>query len=259
MGAMEAAKLVVEAREKSGTTEVRRLRRDGMIPGIVYNEKGESRPVQLDRHDFDMLMRKHRSENVILDIEIKGQDSRKVLVKEVQHNVLTGATLHADFLEISMTRKMRVGIPIRLVGDPVGVTAGGVLDHSLRELEVECLPTDLVEFITVDVSGLAIGNNISVGMLDVDPKFHVVTGANVSVASVLAPTLEEEVAPAEAAEGAEPELIKKPAKEGEGEEGEGEAEDKGKSADKGKAAEAKGKAADSEAKPKGKEGGKGKA
>jgi large subunit ribosomal protein L25 len=263
MGAMEATKLVVDAREDRGTCRARRLRRAGTIPGIVYNEKGESRAVQLNRHDFDLLMRRHRSENVILDLEVKGDAPRKVLVKEVQHNVLTGETLHADFLEISLTRKMRVGIPIRLVGDPVGVTAGGVLDQSLRDLEVECLPTDLVECITVDVSALAIGDSISVAMLKVDPKLHVVTGPGVSVASVLAPTLEEEAKPAEAVEGAEPELIKKPEKEGEGEEGEGEAksaEGKGKPAEgKAKAAEGKGKPGEGEAKPKGKEGGKGKA
>ena len=166
-------------------------------------------------------------------------------------HVVNGESLHADFLEVSMTRKMRVGIPIKLIGDPVGVTAGGVLDQQMRELEVECLPGDLVEFVTVDVSGLAIGQTVTVSQVQVDPKLHVLASGNQAVASVLAPMAEEEVAPEAAAEGTEPELIKKPVKEGE--EGEATAADeKGAKAPAEKAG-AKPEKADKAAKPEKKE------
>jgi large subunit ribosomal protein L25 len=224
MGTVETMKLVAEQRGQTGTGKVRRLRHAGWMPCVIYNENGESRPVQVNRHAFEMLIRRRRSENVIMDLDIKDDKIRKVFVKEVQRHVVNGESLHADFLEVSMTRKMRVGIPIKLVGEPVGVTAGGVLDQPMRELEVECLPGDMVEFLTVDVSGLAIGQTVTVGQMTVDPKLHVLAAATQAVASVLAPMAEEEVAPeAAVAEGTEPELIKKPVKEGE--EGEGAAAD----------------------------------
>jgi large subunit ribosomal protein L25 len=215
MGTAETMKLVAEQRGQKGTTGVRRLRRAGWMPGVVYNESGESRPVQLNRHEFEMMMRRRRSENVIMDLEIKDDKTRKVFVKEIQRHVVNGQSLHADFLEVSMTRKMRVGIPIKLLGEPVGVTAGGVLDQLMRELEVECLPGDLVEFVTVDVSGLAIGQTVVVSQVKVDPKLHVLAPQNQAVASVLAPMAEEEVVTEAVPEGTEPELIKKPVKEGE--------------------------------------------
>jgi large subunit ribosomal protein L25 len=252
MGTAEAMKLVGEERTEKGTGKVRRLRRGGMMPGVVYNENGESAAVQLNRHEFEMMMRRRRSENVIFDLEVKGGKTRKVFVKDVQRHVVTGESLHADFLEVSMTRKMRVGIPIRLVGEPVGVTAGGVLDQPMRELVVECLPGDIIEFLTVDVSGLAIGQTVTVGQITVDPKLHVLAAPNQAVASVLAPMAEEEVAAEVPADGTEPELIKKPAKEGEeGEEGAG--DEKGGKAPAEKAA-AKGTAEKAAAKPEKKEG-----
>lgn len=215
MGTVETLKIVAEKRSEKGTTGVRRLRRTGVMPGVVYNETGASQPVQINRHEFELMMHRRRSENVLLDLEIKDDKTVKVLVKDVQRHVVNGQSLHADFLEVSMTRKMRVGVPIKLVGEPVGVTAGGTLDQPMRELEVECLPGDLIEFVTLDVSGLAIGQTITVSKIAVDPKVHVLAPANQVVASVLAPMAEEEVATEAAPEGTEPELIKKPVKEGE--------------------------------------------
>lgn len=256
MATAEVTKLVGEQRTEKGSTGVRRLRRTGLMPCVVYNENGESRPLQVNRHDFEMMMKRRRSENVILDLEIKDDKTRKVFVKDVQRHVVTGQSLHADFLEVSMTRKMRVGIPIRLVGEPVGVTAGGVLDQPMRELVVECLPGDIVESLTVDVSGLAIGQTVTVSQIKVDEKLHVLAAPNQAVASVLAPMAEEEVAAEAPAEGTEPELIKKPAKEGEEGE-EGAAEEKGGKAPAEKAgakAADKGAAEKAGAKPEKKEG-----
>jgi large subunit ribosomal protein L25 len=190
---------------------------------VVNNEKCESRLIRINQHDFEMMLHAHRSEHVMVDLALDGGDAKKVLLKEVQHDPLSGEPQHAEFLEVSLTKKMKVAIPVVLTGEAVGViTEGGRLEHLLRELEVECLPTDLVESIEVDVSGLSIGDVLTVGDLTVDSKLDVDMDAGVAVASVAAPTVEEDAtegageeggegaAPAETAEGeasAEPEVI----------------------------------------------------
>ena len=206
----EESKVTAHVREECGSAASRRLRRDGWLPGVISTEKGENRPVRFSQHDFKVMLHHHASENVILDLEVEGEDTRKVLLKEVQHDPVTGDPLHADFVEVSMTKKMRVPVPITLVGEPVGVTQDeGLLEHLLRELEVECLPADLVDEIQADVSGLKIGDALQVSDLQVDPKLTVLSAADMAVASVLAPRVVEEEVPAgeEKAEGAEPEVI----------------------------------------------------
>lgn len=217
--------LVVQAdkREKLGSIEMRRLRGQGILPGVVYDDQGHSQAIQLNTHAFLMMLRGHSSESLLMDMMLEGA-KKKVLLREVQHDPVTSKPLHADFIEVSMTKKMRIELPIQLVGDPVGVVQnGGVLEHLARTVVVECLPADVVEMIQVDVSGLGIGDVLTVAALPVDPaKVTILTAKDVAVATVAAPKTEEEAA-AEAAPGAaaEPELVG-----GKKEEGEESAEDK---------------------------------
>jgi large subunit ribosomal protein L25 len=213
-------KLVAQARGVSGSAAARRLRREGWLPGILNSGDGASHAVQLNRHDFELLLHHHASESMVLDLEVDGAKPRKVLLKEVQHDGVTGEPLHADFVEISMTEKMRVPVPVTLLGEAIGVVQdGGILDQPTREVEVECLPTDLVEELTIDVTALTIGDSVTVADLVVDPKLTIVTPGDVAIASVGAPRIEEEEEPAEEeVEGAEPEVIGEEGKE-EGDEG----------------------------------------
>jgi large subunit ribosomal protein L25 len=245
-------KLVVESRTAIGSSSARRLRRDGKIPGIINNDKGQATPIQLKGHEFEMLLRHQRSENIIFDIVVDSAKPKKVLLKEVQHDLMSGSVRHVDFVEISMTHKMRIRIPIVLLGEPVGVLQeAGILEHVTRELEVDCLPSDLIELIEVDVSGLKLNQSIRVKDLKVSEKLTVVTPGDVAVAIVSEPRKEEEEAKpeeaaAEGAEGAEPEVI---GKKKEGEEGEeAEAEGEGKKADKGAKKDEKGAPAKKEEK-----------
>jgi len=240
-------KLVVETRTAIGSASARRLRRDGKIPGIINNDKGEAAAIQIQGHEFEMLLRHRRGENILFDIVADASQPKKVLLKEVQHDPMTGAIRHVDFVEVSMTNKMRVRIPIVLLGEPVGVLQeGGILEHVTRELEVDCLPADLVEAIEVDVSALKLKESIRVRDLKVGAKLTVVTPGDVAVAIVSEPRAEEvEVKPeevaAEGAEGAEPEVIGKKKEEGEeGEEGAEEGDKKGKKEDKGAKKDEKG-------------------
>ena len=245
------SKLTATARTGAGSSVSNRLRRQGQMPGVIYNNKGKSELVQMSRHEFERLMHDRVGENLVLDLAVEGKDPRKVLLREVQRHPVTDAYLHADFLEVSMTEKMRVRVPIRLLGEPEGVSQeGGILEQPLREVEVECLPGDMVEQIDADVSALKIGDAIFVGDLKVDPKLTIVTGKGIAVAIVSAPKAEEEVAaPAEGVATGEPEVIgakkdDEEGAEGEGAEGEKKADDKGKkpAEDKGKKpAEDKGK------------------
>jgi len=244
-------KITAQKRLVSGSSSVQRIRKQGLLPGIVNTTKGESRLIQMNRHDFDMFLRDHRSESLILDLEVEGDKMRKVLLKEVQHHPVSDMIMHVDFLEISMTKKMRVDIPIRLVGEPVGVTSeGGVLDQLIRSVEVECLPGDLVEGIEVDVSALKVGDAIMVSQIKVDPKLHILTNGSVAVANVSIPKVIEEVVEEAAATPTEPEVIgaKKEGEEGEeGEEGAGEEGKEKASKEKGAGKEEKGAPGDKKA------------
>jgi len=198
------------------------------------------------------MLKHHKSESLILDLKLDEGISKKVLLKEVQHDPVSDAVIQGELVDVSMTRKMRVNIPIILIGEPFGVTQeGGVLEQVLRELAVECLPGDMVETIEVDVSALKIGDSLMVRDIKVDPKLAVLSDANMAVASVTLPQLEEEpVAAAEAgaeAAAAEPEVIGKEKKEGEEEEG---------GAEKGEEEEGGGKEAKKEAKKEARKEGK---
>lgn len=218
----QAMKVVAESRDKKGTSNVRRIRRSGGLPGIVYGEGGVSM-IQLNEHEFNKALRSHASEHLIMDLEIAGQGTKKVLLQEVQHHALTGKIVHVDFHEISMTKKLRVEIPLRLVGEPHGVTQqGGVLEYLVRSIEIECLPGDILEHVDVDVSALQIGHGLSVGDIKLDAaKYTIITGKEIAIAAVSAPREEEAAAtPAEGA-AAEPEVLRE--KKVEGEEGAAEA------------------------------------
>lgn len=219
----EEIQLPAQARTETGTSAVNRLRRRGSVPGVVYGS-GEPRNVHFSAATFAALQRHHASENVMLSLEIEGDQSRKVLIRDVQHHPLTGDPLHVDFYELSMTRRVSVSIPVELTGEPVGVTRdGGVLEHLLREIEVDCLPDDIVENFELDVSALEIGDRLSVSDVPLDAsRYEVLTSSEIAVAAVAAPRVEEEpeAEEGEGAEGEEPEVIgeKKEGEEGEQEE-----------------------------------------
>jgi len=232
-------KLVANKRDIRGSRRVNRLRKDGWLPGIIYDTKGKSQPVQLKRHEFELLLRHHADENLIMDLAVDNDAPRKVLLKDVQRDHIRDHLMHVDFLEISLARKLRIPVAIRLTGEPFGVTQeGGILEHLLRTVDVECLPMDISREFVLDVSQLKIGDSLFVRDLKIDPKkTMMLTAPDIAIASVLLPHVEEEVKPEEAAvEGAgEPEVI--------GEKKEGEAEGEGKTKEgqevKGKEPEAK--------------------
>ncbi|MDP2989532.1 MAG: 50S ribosomal protein L25 [Kiritimatiellota bacterium] len=236
---IDTIKLAANKRDVRGSRRVSRLRKDGWLPGILYDSKGQSQPVQLKRHEFELLLRHRADENLIMDLAVDNDVPRKVLLKDVQRDHIRDHLMHVDFLEISLTRKLRVPVAIRLTGEPLGVSQeGGILEHLLRTVDVECLPMDIAREFVLDVGQLKIGDSLFVRDLKIDQKKMVLlTAPDIAVASVLMPHVEEEVKPEEAAvEGAaEPEVI------GEKKEGEAEGEGETKEGPEVKGKEVKGK------------------
>jgi large subunit ribosomal protein L25 len=203
---METVQVKAELR-KAGTKGVaRQLRMSGLIPGVVYGEGGENLPITLPSASFEHMLRRVSS-NVILDLEITGREGSpfKVIIKEVQRNPVDSKVLHVDLQHISMTHRVRVDVPIHLTGTAIGVKEGGILEHLLRELDIECMPGDIPEDFKVDVSALARGHSVHVRDLVIPEGTHVFESMDRVVATVVAKAKEEEVAKpaAEAAEGAE--------------------------------------------------------
>ncbi len=161
-----AMKVAAEPREAGGTSQSRRLRRGGVLPGVVYGEGAAGLKIQVNEHIFNKAMRSHEGEHLIMDLDIAGQGSKKVLLQEVQHHPVSGKIIHVDFHEISMTKKLRIEIPIKLVGEPVGVSQlGGVMEYLIRAVQVECLPSDIMEHIDIDVT-FAVGVDHALGRID---------------------------------------------------------------------------------------------
>src|SRR6185436_10712812 len=207
------------AREGVGKGPTRRLRAQGMIPAAIYGEGGDAMAIAVSAKEIATILRSGSGHNTIFKLALPQSDGEpaNVIIKDYQIDPIKGRLLHADLLRLSMTTTTRVSVSVETIGDPPGVkTDGGILELQLREIEAECLPGDIPEHLTVDVSHLQIGDHVTVADLVYDrEKVKLLVDEHQIVAGVLAPRMVEEVAPAvavvegEAAPGAEPEVIKK--------------------------------------------------
>ena len=209
---MDQIKIKAEPRTEQGTGAVRRLRRTGMIPGSVMKmDKGGVELIKLPQHEFMMAMRGHASKQLLVTLDMNGTEV-PALMREMQNDVLAGTPIHVDFSEVSLTKKVRVTVPLYLVGEAVGVKlGGGVLAQMLRTVDVECLPTDIAEKFEIDVSKMQVDETLFVRDLQLGDKQTVVTRGEIPVAVIKAP---DDVpaggaAAAAAGEAAAPEVIKK--------------------------------------------------
>jgi large subunit ribosomal protein L25 len=214
-----------ESRNETGKNANRRLREKGLIPGILYGAQKETLQVSVSPKEIGTILKSAAGANTLFDLDLGGE-RHKVILKEYQREPLKGQILHADFYEVALDKMLEVEVQLELTGVPVGVkTQGGILDFVTRELEVECLPADIPEKITIDVSHLELNKHFRVSDLKLSDKVKVLTEADVVIAHVVLPRAEEEAAPAATAEAAapeaaEPEVIKKGKAVAEGEAGE---------------------------------------
>lgn len=222
--------LSAERRAHTGKGAARQLRAQGKIPAVVYGQGREPEPLLVGAYDLEKALVGIAAESTIIDLSVGGQ-TIKTLIREIQRHPVRLKILHVDFYEIHADQTITLEVPVHLEGVPDGVrNAGGVLDQVLRTLEIEVLPADIPERISVDVTNLSIGKSLHVRDITVE-RATILTDANATVCTVVAPRAEE--APPAAgeaiAEVAEPELIRKPKAEGEEEVApEAEPETKGK-------------------------------
>lgn len=216
--------VAASSRTETGKNCNRRLRAQGLIPGVLYGAGKPPVSLSVSPKEIVSILRSGAGENTLFDLELAGA-RRKVILKEFQVEPLKDRLLHADFFEVALDKPIQVDVHVELHGVPVGVkTQGGLLDFVTRELEIECLPLDIPQKVVVDVSGLELGRHLRVSDLVVGDKVKVLTGPEVVVAHVVAPkaevsaTAEAEAEAAAATAAAEPEVIKKGKTEVEGEE-----------------------------------------
>ncbi|MEO8439995.1 MAG: 50S ribosomal protein L25 [Spartobacteria bacterium] len=201
-------KLSATRRTDTGRAAVRKIKAQGAVPAIMYGGKNEPQPLQVSRRDISLMLSHASGENILVELEIDGEKSgRLALVQEVQHAPLGGDILHVDFHAVSMDEMIDADVPLEPIGTAEGVkTFGGLLEQALRSLEIECLPKDLPDVITVDVSHLNIGDAIHVREIPLPEGVTTRVPADLTAFSVLAPTVEE--APAAVPEAATaPEVI----------------------------------------------------
>ncbi len=211
--ANEEIRMKAELRTEQGSSAAGRLRRAGSVPAAVNRIGGGTTLVKFDAHAFKAMLRHHTSEHVLVMLELDGQDV-PALMREVQYNVMTGYPIHVDFGEVSLSKKLRVSIPVHLFGEPEGVKVdGGILQQSIRAIEVDCLPMDIVEHFDADVSSLKLDQSLFVRDLKLGDKYTVITAKDVPVATVVSAAAEEVVATAEGAAAGTPEVVVKGKKE----------------------------------------------
>ncbi len=226
---MQKVVFKAEKRDEIGKGRARSLRRQGMLPAVLY-AAGASTPIKIQSKEVTKLMSSGGGEHVLINIELSDDKKEKkdhwALVKDYQLDPIRNELLHVDFIEISLEKKIKITTPIIITKEPMGIKKGGILQQLMRDIEIECLPTQIPEGIEVDASSLDIGHTLHVSDLAVKEGIKIISDPKEVIMTVTAPLVEEvAAAPAEAVV-AEPELIKKgKAKEEEAEEGKEEAKE----------------------------------
>ena len=194
--------ITVDKRPAEGKGAARRLRREGQIPAVLY---GGDRPpvnISIDEHSLRELLKQKAGENTIFLLKLKGtKEERRAMIREIQKDPISGHFVHIDFIRITAGQKIHVGMPVELTGDCVGVRHGGRVDFVSRELEVEILPREMFDRLTVDITNLDLGQHVSVadleGLLPPSARFLEEPGRVVVVVETPRVTaLEEEAAEA---------------------------------------------------------------
>ena len=214
----QQANLQAASSTATGKGAARSLRRDGKVPGIIYGHGREAEAVTIDKSALNKMLFGISAGTTILDVAVDGRAPVKALIREIQRDSLRPAEIiHLDLYEVRSDEEITLAVPIRLIGIPDGVrNFGGVLDHVLRELEVEVLPSNIPDHVDLDVTALTIGHSLFVRDVKVE-NAKVLNDPDTPICTVVAPRTEEAPAVVEEVATTEPELIRKPKPEDEDE------------------------------------------
>ncbi|MBU1670449.1 MAG: 50S ribosomal protein L25 [Actinobacteria bacterium] len=199
-------KLKAVSRESTGKGAARKTRGEGLVPAVIYGHGIEPETLQVRKEDLQEVISGGAGTNVLIDLEIargKKKDNHLVMIKELQKHPYREKLLHVDFLKVARDEKVTMKVPIALVGeeDSVGLRAGGTVQHTLWEVEVECLPGEVPDHLFVDIKDVQIGDHMSVSDLRTLPGITILADAEDVILSIIAPRLvaEEAEVPEEAA------------------------------------------------------------
>ncbi len=240
---MEKIALTAQVREKAGKGVARGLRRNQMVPAVLYSH-GNSMPIAMGGKDVTKVLNTEGGAHALINLKLDGAKDaadRLAMIKDYQTDPISGRLIHVDLMEVAMNEKVKINVAVHITGNSIGVKEGGIFQYGLRNLEIECLPGQIPDSIDVDISALNINESLHVRDIKAADGIRILNDPDATVATVQPPIsdakLEEmlTVTPA-VTEAGEPELVKKPKKEGEAEE-----------AAPAAAAEAKGKEAPKEA------------
>jgi large subunit ribosomal protein L25 len=203
-------KLSARPRADVGRNSVKQLRARGVVPAVIYGHKSQPGNLEVNQREINALLAHAVGENILVELEIsgeKGSTNKLSLIQEVQHHPVRGDILHVDFLEVAMDEVLHAEVPVEAVGEADGVkNFGGLLEHSLRSLSIECLPKDLPEIVRVDVSGLGLNQSLHVRDIVLPEGVRATNDPDLTVFIVAEPKTEAEPSAAETP--SSPEVIK---------------------------------------------------
>jgi large subunit ribosomal protein L25 len=191
---MELETFAVQTRTENGKGSARRSRRDGNVPGVVYGAGKENVNIVVDSKELEFLLHHGKGERAM--VELTCPDNPEVdgpaMIKAVQHHPVGGNALHFDLMRIDLSKKIATFVPLKMEGRSVGIIAGGVLDHHMREVEVECFPLDVPDFLIGNIEDLDIGDALHVSELAEVENVTILTDPARTVAAVHQPRVAEE-------------------------------------------------------------------
>jgi large subunit ribosomal protein L25 len=220
---MEKIALTAQVREKAGKGVARGLRRNQMVPAVLYSH-GKSTPISMGNKDVTKILNTEGGEHALINLKVEGGKEgtdKLALIKDYQIDPRNGALIHVDLMEVAMNEKVKIPVAVHLSGSSIGVKEGGILQHGVREVEIECLPNQIPEHFEVNISELKINESIHVRDIKVAEGVRMLTDGDATIVTIQPPISDAKLeamlaaAPVAAAEAGEPELVKKPKKEGE--------------------------------------------
>jgi large subunit ribosomal protein L25 len=215
---MEKIALTAQVREKAGKGVARSLRRNQMVPAVLYSH-GKSLPISMGNKDVRKILNTEGGEHALISLKLEGaneQADRMALIKDYQMDPINGSLIHIDLMEVAMNEKVRIPVAVHIVGNSIGVKEGGIFQYGLRQLEVECLPNQIPDSIEVDITALKVNESLHVRDIKVADGVRILTEADATVATIQPPISDAKLeamltaTPAAPTEGGEPELVKKP-------------------------------------------------
>lgn len=187
-------------RNRTGSGRLNQMRKEGWLPSVMYGLGQANQNLKVDARTFNDVLAHSSSENILINLDIEGVGTSLAFLQAVQHHGITGAAIHADFRAIDENTEITAHVPLHLTGEPVGVkNGGGELEHNVHSLEIRCLPNDLPDSLSTDVTHLQIGDSVHIGDLKLPKGVRATHGAEVVVAHLAKPRVVEEAPVAAAA------------------------------------------------------------